>query len=93
MMKYVALLNVDKPERWGHWHGGPTAQYYKSPIETDKRKAEKWLEEELKKYPDATINGGPANREFFIRTTVIAFDDNETKDFEGFLEHGMVFLN
>ena len=41
MLKYVALMKVDRPALWSKWHTGSTAQYYKSEIETDKEKVEK----------------------------------------------------
>lgn len=92
MLKYVALMMVDRPELWGRWTSGPTSQYFKSPIETDKKKVQKWLKDKIKEYPDARINGGTPNRKYYIRTTIIAFDDKESKNFEDFLDHGMVFL-
>ena len=48
MLKYVALLKVDEPALWSQWHSGPTARYFKSPIETDKKKVEQWLRDEKK---------------------------------------------
>lgn len=92
-MKYVALLTVDRPELWSRWTSGSTAQNYKSPIETDKKKVEKWLRDKLKEYPNARVNGGPADREYYIRTTVIAFDEKESKNFEDYLKHAIVFLS
>ena len=56
MLKYVAFMKVDRPARWTEWCCGPTAQLFTSPIEKEKSKVEQWLEEELKRYPDASVN-------------------------------------
>ena len=91
MLKYVALLKVDRPKSWGQWHSGPTARYFKSSVETDKEIVEKWLQKELEKYPDARVNESIADKEYLIYTTVIAFDEQETKDLETFLESWIPF--
>jgi len=93
MLKYIALMMVDRPQLWSQWHSGPTSQYYKSPVETNKKEVQKWLKDKLKEYPNANVNSSHINKEYYIRTTVIAFDDEETKDFEDFLSHGMIFLS
>lgn len=86
MLKYVALLKTDEPERWSKWHSLPTARYFKSPIETDKKQVEDWLENELKKYPDARVNVSMTDRKYIIYTTIIAFDDQESENVENFLK-------
>lgn len=92
-MKYIALMAVDRPELWCQWTSGPTVQYYKSPVEDEKKKAQDWLRETLKKYPNARVNGGPADKKYYIRTAIVAFDEKESKNFTDFLKHAMVFLN
>lgn len=85
MLNYVALLKVDQPKLWSKWHSGPTARYFKSPIETDKEKVETWQKKELEKYPNARINEHIADRDYFIYTSIIAFDDEKSNDVEQFL--------
>ncbi len=87
MLKYVALMKVDRPALWSKWHTGSTAQYYKSEIETDKEKVEKWLKEELEKYPNARVNENISDREYLIRNTIIAFDENESENVEAFIKN------
>lgn len=91
MLKYVALLKVDQPELWSVWHSGPTARYFKSPIETDKEKVEQWLRDELKKYPNARVNNSTADKKYIIYTTIIAFNEKESENVERFLEKCIPF--
>ncbi len=91
MLKYVALLKVDEPALWSQWHSGPTARYFKSPIETDKKKVEQWLRDEKKKYPNARVNSSIADKKYIIYTTVIAFDEQESKNIETFLKAWISF--
>ncbi len=86
MLKYVALLRVDQPALWYQWTYRPTEHCYISPIVDDKIAAEKWLKDELKKYPDRRVNSSHTDRKYYIHTTIIAFDDKESKNFEKFLE-------
>lgn len=92
-MKYVALLRVDKPELWGKWHSGSTAQYFKSPIEEEREKVEKWLMDEMEKYPDARVNDSNADRKYIIYNTIIAFEEKESENVEKFLEMSIPFRN
>lgn len=87
MLKYLALLKVDKPDEWGKWHSLPTAKYYKSSIEEEKKTVEKWIKKELKKYPNSRVNESKTDREFFINTGILAFDDEESEDINKFLEY------
>lgn len=86
MLKYVALLKMDQPRLWGQWHSGPTAKYFKSPIEIDKKKVEEWLDTEKEKYPNARINNSNADKDYIIYTTIIAFDENESENVNEFLK-------
>ncbi len=86
MLKYVALLRVDKPKLWGEWHSGPTERYFKSSIEVDKEKVDKWLKDELKKYPNARINDTMADKDYIVHTSIIAFDEKESSNVETFLK-------
>lgn len=86
MLKYLALLKVDQPQLWTSWHSGPTAHYFKSPIETDKAKVEKWLRTEEEKYPDARININQMDKKYLIWDTIIAFDEAESKNVEEFFK-------
>lgn len=86
MLKYVALLKVDLPKLWSVWHSYPTARYFRSSIETDKKQVEKWLEDEIKKYPGASVNTGIAYENYMIYTTIIAFDEHESENVQKFLE-------
>lgn len=88
MLKYVAIMKVDRPKLWSNWSTGgiKSYQYFKSPIETERDKVEKWLNDEKKKYPDSRINEEIADRAFIIDTTIIAFDDQESENIEKFLE-------
>lgn len=86
MLKYVSILRVDQPKLWSQWHSGSTERYFKSPIETDKNKVEDWLKTELEKYPNARINENISDRDYFIHTSIIAFDDEKSNNIEGFLE-------
>lgn len=92
-MKYVALLRVDKPELWGKWHSRSTAQYFKSPIEEEREKVEKWLMDEMEKYPDARVNDSNADRKYIIYNTIIAFEEKESENVEKFLEMSIPFRN
>ena len=91
MLKYVALMKVDEPKLWSQWHSAPTARYFKSSIETDKKVVEKWLRDEKKKYPNARINNSRADKKYIIFTTIIAFDDKESKNVEMFLKELIPF--
>ena len=85
MKKIIALMKVDHPEFWNTWHSGSTASLIKSPVYSNKRDAENWLNEELKKYPDARINEKAADKKYFITTTIISFDNKGGMNFEAFL--------
>lgn len=87
MLKYVALMRVDQPSLWSKWHSGSTARYCKSEIETDKEKVEKWLKDELEKYSNARINESKADRDYLIYSTIIAFDENESRNVETFIKN------
>lgn len=91
MLKYVALLEVDQPALWSGWRQAPSARYFKSPIEEDKKKVEKWLRDEKKKYPNARVNSSLTDKKYFIHTAIIAFDDKESKNFETFLNRLIPF--
>lgn len=93
MIKYIALLKVDNPEYWSQWHSSPTYMLYKSPISNDKKEVEKWLDDQLKNYPDARINISRADREYIIKKTLIAFDDEESEDVEYFIKNLIPFDN
>ena len=86
MLKYVALMRIDKPDLWCQWHSGSTACYFKSPIFESSLEAEKWLQENLEKYPNSTVNTKIANKKYYIFTTIIAFDDKESKNINTFLD-------
>ena len=85
MLKYVAFMKVDRPARWTEWCCGPTAQLFTSPIEKEKSKVEQWLEEELKRYPDASVNERFENKKYFIQTTIIAFNVEKSSENAGAL--------
>ena len=87
MLKYVALMKVDKPDEWKKWHSLPTAKYYKSSIEEEKKTVEKWIKKELKKYPNSRVNERKADREFLIDTAILAFDDEESNNIDEFLKN------
>ena len=80
MLKYVALMKVEYPTFCSQ-----VINHFKSPI-TDKKSAEKWLSDELKKYPDASINKHSCCNTT-IYTAIIAFDDQESKNVEQFMEN------
>lgn len=86
MLKHVALLKVDIPQRWYQWHFGSTATYYKSPIFDNKKDAENWITSELDKYPDARINCNISDRKYLIHSTIISFDVEESSNVEMFLK-------
>lgn len=93
MLKYVAFMKVDRPRRWSEWCCGPTAQLFTSPIEKEKAKVEQWLEEELKKYPDASINEKYEGQEYSIVTSIIAFNVEKSSENVGaFLTNSLHFL-
>ena len=91
MLKYVALLTVERPARWREWNSSISEKHYKSPIETEKSKVQMWLENELKKYPDASINSTNTSNEYFIHTAIIAFEDKESSNVEGFIKNLIPF--
>ena len=91
MLKYVALMRVDKPELWTQWHSSPTERYFKSPVLTDKTLVENWLRDEMKKYPNARVNISRADKEYLIYTTIIAFNDEESENVEMFLDRLIPF--
>lgn len=91
MLKYVALLKVDKPKLWSEWHSLPTEQYFKSPIETDKEKVVAWQKKELEKYPNARVNERMADRDYLIYTSIIAFDNEKSTNVEEFLNAWLPF--
>lgn len=87
MLKYVAVLKVYKPDRSGKWRFyEPGPKYFISSIESEKSKVEKWLSDEIKKYPDANVNSDKFDKEYVLKTTIIAFDDKESENVERFLE-------
>lgn len=85
-MKYVALLSVDMPDFWYRWNSGSTVKYYRSNIFSNKKRAEKWIDEELKKYPNARINHNEADRTYIVYHSILAFDEKESARFENFLK-------
>ena len=42
--------------------------------------------DEIKKYPDASVNSNKFDKEYALKTTIIAFDDIESENIERFLE-------
>lgn len=91
MLKYVVLLNVDEPDRWCQWHSGPTERYYKSPIFDKEDDANKWRDEKLKEYPDSSINKYDYRKKYYINISVLAFDEEKSKDFPNFLDKWIQF--
>lgn len=91
MLKYVALMKVNQPQLWSQWHSTPTERYFKSPVDTDKTVVQKWLRDEKKKYPNARVNSNLADKKYSIYTTIIAFDDKESKNVEMFLNELIPF--
>ncbi len=87
MLNYLALLKVDRPRLWSQWHSGSTASYFKSPISSNKEDVEDWIKNELKKYPDASINEFIDEKEYLIYHTIIAFDVEQSSNVDTFLEH------
>ena len=85
MLKYVAIISVDKPALWSTWHSRPTNRLFTSPISDSKEDVQKWLDEKLEEYPDARINEARPDKEYYIQKTIIAFDEDESEDTEYFL--------
>jgi len=94
MLKYIAFMTVDPLGRtMGKWICGPTAQLFTSPIEKDKAKVEQWLQEELKKYPDACVDDKYKGQEYCIRTSIIAFNvEKSSKNAGYFLTESLHFI-
>lgn len=91
MLKYVVILRVDKPKLWSQWHSGSTERYYKSPIFENEEEANKWRDEKLKEYPDSSINKYDYEKKYYINISVLAFDEEKSKDFQNFLNKWIPF--
>lgn len=77
MLKHVAIIQATNREMLGRWHAGATHRNYKSPICKDAKDAEKWLEENLQKYPED---------EYFEEHAIIAFDEEASRNAEKMFE-------
>lgn len=92
MLKYVALMEVDVPALWSGIYPmyNSTAQLFRSPIEEDREKVEQWLREQKKQYPNSRVNSTKCDKKYSIQTTIIAFDDKQSKRLEHFLENSSI---
>lgn len=49
-MKYIAILSIDEPSRWGEWHCGSTAWTKKSDLLNTKEEAEDFIKLKLQEW-------------------------------------------
>lgn len=80
MLKYLALIRVDKPENWGENNCWEHASCFKGPVCENKQEARDWLAKELEKYPDARVNEKKADKRYFIITSILAFDETKSEN-------------
>ena len=87
-MKYVALIRATNMNIAGQWHiPGTDENRYRSPLMNDKESAQAWLTTILNDYPDSTGDNGRRKYDmYFIKTAIIAFDEEESENFEMFLK-------
>lgn len=86
-MKYIALLKVDQPAAWSSYRIGKTASIFTSPISSNKEEVQEWLKKEKSKYKNARINNNKADKKYIVFTTIIAFDEKESKNVETFFNN------